>query len=86
MKLTRNQQPLFGTMRAPEKKCAASLGGTFFILFQGFALSTRREMYRLRGLKFAASADSKGKTVGSWDLGIANACTRVTRYCSVLIS
>jgi hypothetical protein len=26
---------------APEKKCAASPGGTFFILFQGLALSTR---------------------------------------------
>ena len=26
---------------APEKKCAASPGGTFFILLQGLALSTR---------------------------------------------
>jgi hypothetical protein len=30
----------------PEKKCAASPGGTFFILFQGFALSTRGKEYR----------------------------------------
>jgi hypothetical protein len=29
-----------------EKKCAASPGGTFFILFQGFALSTRGTEYR----------------------------------------
>ena len=38
------------------------------------------------GLKFAARADFKGKPVGSWDLGVANACRGVTRYCSVFVS
>jgi hypothetical protein len=33
--------PLFGTTRA-EKKCAASPGGTFFILLPDLALSTQR--------------------------------------------
>ena len=45
---------------APEKKCAASPGGTFFILVSGFALSTRRPAIVLR-LNYAVSVDSKGK-------------------------
>jgi hypothetical protein len=28
-------------MRGPKRKCAASLGGTFFILFEHIGLSTR---------------------------------------------
>jgi hypothetical protein len=34
--------PLFGLRARAEKKCAASPGGTFFILLPGLGLSTRR--------------------------------------------
>ena len=100
---SRPENPTFRIRAPAEKKCAASPGGTFFILLPGLGLSTRRCRMAISStsvcsksgsplgcmcgrLKFAASGDSKGKAVGSWDLGIANACGGATRYCSVCIS
>src|SRR5882672_2897029 len=83
--LFRKRANTFREHARAEKKCAASPGGTFFILLQGLALSTRGSGAGC-GLKFAASADSKGKTVGSWAGGVANACTLATPYCSFLAS
>jgi hypothetical protein len=51
-----------------EKKCAASPGGTFFILLPAPTLSTTRPnaaFFIGRRLNYAARADSKGKPVGS---------------------
>jgi hypothetical protein len=43
-----------------EKKCAASPGGTFFILLPGPVLSTHAQSQWIR-LNCAVTADSKGK-------------------------
>jgi hypothetical protein len=50
-----------------EKKCAASPGGTFLILLQGFALSTRGSVSALADSNSPQQRilDFKGKTVGS---------------------
>src|SRR6266568_977529 len=50
----------FSDYARAEKKCAASPGGTFFILVPGLALSTRCPATVPR-LNYAASTDSKGK-------------------------
>src|SRR6516162_2383043 len=72
-----------------EKKCAASPGGTFFILLQALVIAS--PPFRRAG-GGGSPSDSNSpqvlilkETVGSCDLGVANACTRVTPYCSVLV-
>jgi hypothetical protein len=58
---------VFDVMRA-EKKCAASPGGTFFILLPAPTLSTTRShvpIFERGRLNYAATSDSKGKPVGS---------------------
>src|SRR6185437_520135 len=59
-----------GIMRGPKMNVPPHGGGTFRILLQGLGLSTRAAMGTFR-LIYAASADSKGKPVGSWDAGAA---------------
>jgi hypothetical protein len=74
VRMSENRHHLFRDHARAKKKCAASPGGTFFHSIAGLCPVNTRARTGGCGLKFAARADSKGKPVGSWDPGVANAC------------